>query len=101
MDELEFYRYRLFDKFKSSDETMRVKYNIPNINLKQITPYEEDPAIETASDCLYINIPMSAEKHTAEIEVSLPKKLLISSFSYQLRAAGNTIQKDIFVPNGE
>ncbi len=75
---------------------MRVKYNIPNINLKHITPYEEELAIETASDCLYINIPMSAEKHTAEIEVSLPKKLLISSFSYQLRAAGNTIQKDIF-----
>ena len=48
---------------------MRVKYNILNVNLKQITPYEEETAIETSSNSLYINIPMSSEKHLAEIEV--------------------------------
>jgi hypothetical protein len=70
---------------------MRIKYNISNITLNQITPFEEELAIETSPDCLNINIPMSTEKHLAEIEVLLPKKLLVSSFSYRLRSSLNTI----------
>jgi len=43
---------------------------------------------------------MSSEKHIAEIEVLLPKKLLVASFSYKLRASANTIKKEIFGQDG-